>query len=85
MESPTSQRKKARFGMFEADLDDRVLTKGGARVRVQEQPFQILALLLENPGRTVTREELQEKLWPGDTFVEFDAGLNTAMKSCAPL
>ena len=66
--------------MFEADLDDRVLTKSGVRVRLQDQPFQILALLLENPGRTVTREELQEKLWPGDTFVEFDAGLNTAMK-----
>ncbi len=66
--------------MFEADLDRRELSKNGARVRLQEQPFQILQMLLERPGEIVTREELQEKLWPGDTFVEFDAGLNTAIK-----
>ena len=80
MDIPVPDRRIARFGMFEADLDRRELTKNGIRVRLQEQPFQILQLLLEKPGEIVTREELQEKLWPGDTFVEFDAGLNTAIK-----
>ena len=80
MESPTSQHRVARFGMFEADLDTRELTKSGNRVRLQDQPFQILALLLDQPGEIITREQIQERLWPGDTFVEFDAGLNTAMK-----
>ena len=77
---PTAQRRIARFGVYEADLDTRQLAKSGLRIRVQDQPFQILALLLERQGQVVTREELKEKLWPGDTFVEFDAGLNTAIK-----
>ena len=80
MDAPTPARRVARFGVFETDLDRRELSKNGVRVRLQEQPFQILQLLLEKQGEVVTREELQEKLWPGDTFVEFDAGLNTAMK-----
>ena len=70
----------ARFGLFEADLHQRVLTRSGLRVRLQDQPFQLLALLLERPGEVVTREQLREKLWPADNYVEFDAGLNTAIK-----
>jgi cholera toxin transcriptional activator len=70
---------RVRFGAFEADLKTGELWRGGARVRVQEQPFQVLAVLLSRPGELVTREELREKLWPGDTFVDFDHGLNTAI------
>jgi TolB-like protein/DNA-binding winged helix-turn-helix (wHTH) protein/Tfp pilus assembly protein PilF len=77
---PTIQRRIARFGVFEADFDRRQLTKSGFRIRLQDQPFQLLLLLLERQGVVVTREELQEKLWPGDTFVEFDVGLNTAIR-----
>ena len=72
--------KIARFGLFEADLDRRLLTKEGIRVKLQEQPFQVLALLLERPYEVVTREEIQQKLWPADTYVAFDDGLNTAIK-----
>ena len=70
----------ARFGLFEADLEQRVLTRAGLRVRLQEQPFQVLAMLLERPGELVTREEIGKALWPANTFVEFDDGLNTAVK-----
>jgi len=68
------------FGLFELDLDARELRKSGIRVKLQEQPFQILAMLLERPGSVVTREELQKKLWTGDTFVDFDLSLNSAVK-----
>ena len=77
---PTAQRRTARFGVFEVDFDSRQLTKSGFRIRLQDQPFQILALLLERQGAVVGREELKERLWPGNTFVEFDNGLNTAIK-----
>jgi DNA-binding winged helix-turn-helix (wHTH) protein len=77
---PTAQRRIARFGVFEADFESRQLTKNGFRIRLQEKPFQLLMLLLERQGLVVTREELKEKLWPSDTFVEFDVGLNTAVK-----
>jgi TolB-like protein/DNA-binding winged helix-turn-helix (wHTH) protein/Tfp pilus assembly protein PilF len=76
----TVQRRIARFGVFEADFESRQLTKSGLRIRLQEKPFQLLMLLLERKGVVVTREELKEKLWPRDTFVEFDVGLNTAVK-----
>ena len=76
----TAQRRIARFGVYEADFDNRQLTKSGFRIRLQDKPFQLLVLLLERQGVVVTREELKEKLWPGDTFVEFDVGLNTAVK-----
>ena len=69
----------ARFGSFEVDLRERKLTKGGIRIRLQEQPFRILALLLERPGQLVTREEIRSHVWPQDLFVDFDAALNTAM------
>jgi cholera toxin transcriptional activator len=68
-----------RFGIFELDLAAGELRKNGARLRLQEQPFQVLALLLERAGEVVTREELREKLWPADTFVDFDHSLNTAV------
>jgi len=68
-----------RFGVFELDLAAGELRKNGARVRLQEQPFQVLALLTERAGDVVTREELRQKLWPSDTFVDFDHSLNTAV------
>ncbi len=67
------------FGVFELDLRAGELRKHGLRVRLQEQPFQVLAMLLEHPGEVVTREELQRRLWPADTFVDFDHGLNKAI------
>jgi TolB-like protein/DNA-binding winged helix-turn-helix (wHTH) protein/Tfp pilus assembly protein PilF len=68
------------FGAFEVDLRTGLLRKSGARIKLQEQPFQVLTMLLEKPGDMVTREELRQKLWPADTFVDFDNGLNTAIK-----
>ena len=72
-------RGPLRFGVFELDLRVGELRKNGLRVRLQQQPFQILAMLLEHPGEVVGREELQKKLWPADTFVDFDHGLNKAI------
>lgn len=68
-----------RFGVFEADLVHCELRKHGVRLKLSEQPFQILALLLERQGKIVTREELRSLLWQGDTFVDFDHGLNNAV------
>src|ERR1700747_560725 len=67
------------FGVFEADLQTRELHKNGARVPLQGQPFQVLAILLERSGDLVTREELRQRVWPEDTFVDFDHALNTAI------
>ncbi len=69
-----------RFGTFEADLRAGELRRNGVKIRLQEQPFQVLAMLLERPGKIVTREELRSRLWPADTFVDFDHGLNAAVK-----
>ena len=69
-----------RFGAFELDCRARELRKQGAKVKLQEQPFQILQVLLQRPGEIVTREELQQKIWPSDTFVDFDHGLYNAIK-----
>ena len=68
-----------RFGAFELDLRTGELRKDGLRIRLQEQPFQVLGMLLEHPGEVVTREELQKKLWPAGTFVDFEHGLNKAI------
>jgi len=73
-------RKVVRFGLFEVDFDAQELRKSGIKIKIQDQPFQILALLLERPGQIVTREEIQKRLWAGDTFVDFDLGLNSAVK-----
>jgi DNA-binding winged helix-turn-helix (wHTH) protein/TolB-like protein len=69
-----------RFGLFEADLRSGELHKDGIRIHLQEQPFQVLSVLLQSPGQVVTREQLREEVWPQDTFVEFDHALNTAIK-----
>ena len=69
-----------RFGVFELDLTARELRKRGVRVRLQDQPFRVLEALLEKPGEIVTREELKERLWAQDEFVEFDKSLNTAVQ-----
>ena len=69
-----------RFGAFEIDLRTGELRKHGIKIKLQDQPFQVLQLLLERPGEIVTREELRSKLWPENTFVDFDVGLNTAIK-----
>ena len=69
----------ARFGVFELDLSTGELRKGGVKLRLQGQPIQVLTLLLERAGDVVTREELREKLWASDTFVDFDHSLNTAI------
>jgi DNA-binding winged helix-turn-helix (wHTH) protein len=68
-----------RFGVFELDLNTGELCKNGRKLKLQEQPFRILNLLLEQPGQTVTRERLKEVLWPSDTFVDFDHSLNAAI------
>lgn len=69
-----------RFGVFEVDLKAGELRRRGLKVKVQEQPLQVLAVLLEHPGEVITREELRSKLWPVDTFVDFDHSLNAAIK-----
>jgi len=73
-------RSIVRFGVFELDLRAAELRKNGRRIRLQEQPFQILLELLEQPGQVVLREEIRKKLWPNDTFVEFDSSINSAVK-----
>lgn len=74
---PSAPRYK--FDQFEADVNAAELLRGGARLKLQMQPFQVLVALLERPREVVTREELRQRLWPQDTFVDFDHGLNTAM------
>jgi len=68
-----------KFGLFEADLESGELFRNGQKLRLQEQPFQVLLALLERPTEVVTRDELRERLWPSDTFVDFDHSLNTAI------
>jgi cholera toxin transcriptional activator len=77
--APQNRNRIVRFGLFELDLSAGELRKSGVKLRLQEQPFQVLALLLERAGEVLTREELQQKLWPSDTFVDFDHSLNTAI------
>lgn len=79
MPGPTGTIRKARFGQYAVDFRAGELLKNGRKIRLQDQPLQVLAMLLEIPGEVVTREELREKLWPGDTFVDFDHGLNNAI------
>jgi len=79
MQNRPARFQSIRFGSFEVDLRAGELLREGVRIRLQEQPFQILVMLLEHPGQVVTREELRDKLWPADTFVDFDHGLNKAI------
>jgi len=76
----TDRTRRARFDAFEVDMRTGEVRKHGIRLKLHRQPFQVLSLLLEHPGDMVTREELRQKLWPGDTFVDFDTGLNSAVK-----
>jgi DNA-binding winged helix-turn-helix (wHTH) protein len=77
---PVSQNQKVRFGLYELDIQLGELRKSGIRLKLQGQPIQILEMLLAKPGELVTREEIQQRLWPADTFVDFDHSLNTAVK-----
>ena len=79
MQEERQLRGPLRFGVFELDLQAGQLRKHGLRVRLQEQPFKVLVMLLERHGDVVTREELQKELWPADTFVDFDHGVNKAI------
>ena len=79
MRAPASTSKLVQFGVFELDLQRAELRKQGVKVKLQEQPLKILQLLLENPGQTVSREQLRAYIWPANTFVEFDQGLYSAM------
>lgn len=80
LESTSHDRQRLRFGLFEVDLVSRELYKRGHLVHLQEQPFRILAMLLEQPGEVISREQVQKKLWTKGTFVDFDEGLDTALK-----
>jgi cholera toxin transcriptional activator len=79
MAVPQNHSRVVRFGVFELDRSAGELRKSGMRLRLQGQPFQVLALLLDRAGEVVTRDELQRQLWPSDTFVDFDHSLNTAI------
>jgi len=68
-----------RFGTFEIDARSGELRKSGLRLRLADQPFQVLLLLLENAGQVVTRDQLRKRLWPSDTFVDFDKGVNRSI------
>jgi DNA-binding winged helix-turn-helix (wHTH) protein/tetratricopeptide (TPR) repeat protein len=76
----TDRTRRIRFEAFDVDMRSGEVRKHGIRLKLHGQPFQVLSLLLEHPGDVVTREELRQKLWPGDTFVDFDTGLNSAVK-----
>jgi DNA-binding winged helix-turn-helix (wHTH) protein len=80
VEAPSNARKRLRFGLFQVDVFSGELYKNGIKVHLQDKPFRILSLLLERPGEVVTRAEVMQQLWPGETFVEFDQGLDTALK-----
>lgn len=83
---PTSaQTHVYRFGLYEADTRSGELRKNGAKLKVQGQPFEVLVTLLERPNEVVTREELRQRLWPSDTFVDFDHSLNTAINKLRDL
>jgi len=79
MQSATSENRVFRFGLYEADGAAGELRKSGRKVKLQEQPFRVLLLLLERSGAIVTREEIRRALWSDDTFVDFDHGLNTVI------
>ena len=80
MEGGHPSHGAVRFGVFEVDLRAGELRKQGVKIKLQDQPFQILQILLERSGEMVTREELRKRIWPVDTFVDFDQGLNNAIK-----
>src|SRR5664280_1436309 len=76
----SGDRGTCRFGVYELNLRAHDLRKHGVQVRLRGQPFDLLAMLLERPGQVVSREEMQARLWPGDTFVDFERSLNSAIR-----
>jgi DNA-binding winged helix-turn-helix (wHTH) protein len=79
MGAPAESESSVRFGEFQLDLRTRELRSNGHKSYLQEQPFHVLAALLDRPGQLVTRDELMKQLWPSDTFVDFDQSLNKAV------
>ena len=79
-ETPADSPRLVTFGVYELDLHSGELRKSGSRLALQQQPLQLLSVLLERPGELVTREDLRKRLWPDDTFVDFEHGLNAAVK-----
>src|SRR5687767_4683185 len=80
MSAPTESGQRLRFESFELDIRSRELRKDGVCIRLQEQPFEILRMMLERPGDVVTRDQLRQRLWPDGTFVDFEHSLNAAVK-----
>ena len=80
MQLPAIEGRRGRFGPFSVDLVSREVHRDGHKINLQDKPFQILAMLLERPGELVTREQIRERLWPADTFVDFEHSINTAIK-----
>jgi DNA-binding winged helix-turn-helix (wHTH) protein len=80
MQVPAATSVRVRVGEFEVNLRCGEVRHGGEKVKLQERPFQILAALIERPGEVLTRQEIQQKLWPTDTFVDFEHSINTAVK-----
>lgn len=80
MEKPQPMRGTLRFGVFEADTQTGELRRQGTKIKLQDQPFQVLLALLEKPGEVVTREQLQKRVWSTETFVDFDHGVNNAIR-----
>jgi DNA-binding winged helix-turn-helix (wHTH) protein len=78
--SAAESPRRFRFGAYELDVRAGELRKNGVTIKLQKQPLQILKMLLQQPGEVITREELRNQLWPADTFVDFDHGLNSAVK-----
>ena len=78
---PNQNARQYRFGSFELDRDEGELRRQGTRLKLNEKPFQVLCVLLERAGRLVTREDLRQRLWSADTYVDFDANLNTALST----
>src|ERR1700723_1709515 len=79
MQEPATASARLRVGEFEVDLRCGEVRRNGDKIKLQQRPFQILSALLERPGDVVTREEIQQKLWPTDTFVDFEHSINTAV------
>lgn len=80
MATPANTAGCWRFGLFEVDAHREELRRAGTPIKLREQSFRILVFLLEHPGEIVTREDLRRVLWPADTFVDFDVGLNSAIR-----
>jgi TolB-like protein/DNA-binding winged helix-turn-helix (wHTH) protein/Flp pilus assembly protein TadD len=81
MQSPSQQLRRYRFGPFEIDLSEGVLRRQGLKIKLNDKPFQVLALLLERAGHLVTREDVRQRLWPADTYVDFDTNVNRALST----